>query len=530
MYDFIIVGAGSAGCVLANRLSACGSYTVLLLEAGPTDDSALISTPMGMAPLMSSKTYNWLFDSAPEPTMHNRRIFQPRGKGLGGSSSTNGMMYVRGHPGDYDHWADLGNPGWSYSEVLPYFRKSEHQENGANEFHGGDGPLYVSNPRYMHPYSERFLRAGEQLGLPLNPDFNGSSQEGIGLHQFTMKDGERCSAAHAFLHPVSDRPNLEIICEAHVCRIEWEGKRAIGVSYRDKTGEVKKIGANREVILSGGTFNSPQLLMLSGVGPTDELEKHGIDVHHVLPGVGRNLQEHVDSVVVCNTKGRGPVALNWREIPYLIKQLYNYWRHRTGMLASTISTGGFIKTSEDEEAPDLQWLFINMRMEDHGRDVSFLMRHGYSCHVTLLRPKSRGSVTLRDSNPLSDPEIHLNMLDDPDDIARLVEGVKRTREIMRAPAFADQFAAEAFPGEAVQSDEEITDFLRRKANTTYHPVGTCKMGSDDMAVVDERLRVKGLSGLRVVDASIMPTLVGGNTNAAAIMIGEKGSDMILAEQ
>lgn len=530
MYDFVIVGAGSAGCVLANRLSACGRYKVLLLEAGPSDNSALITTPMGIAPLMTSKTYNWQFNSEPEDTLNKRSLYLPRGKAIGGSSSTNGMLYIRGHRHDFDLWAELGNSGWSYDEVLPYFIKSENQELGASEFHGSSGPLSVSNPRYTHPYSERFLLAAEQLGLPFTDDFNGAIQEGVGTYQFTMKQGERCSAAHAFLHPVSDRSNLDIVSQARVNNIEWDNRRAIGVSYRDSQGSNHIVAAKREVIISAGVFNSPQLLMLSGVGPSNELKKHDISVRHELPGVGQNLQDHIDSLVVCNTKGRGPVALHWKETFYLIKQAYNYLKHRTGLFASTISNGGFFRSSSDESIPDLQWLFINMRMEDHGRDTSFLMRHGYSCHVTLLRPKSRGRVCLRDANPLSDPKIHLNALDHPDDVNRLVKGVKRTRELMQAPAFMDAFSEEAFPGKAVQSDADIVEFLREKADTVYHPVGTCKMGVDDMAVVDERLRVKGLSGLRVVDASIMPTLVGGNTNAAAIMIGEKGADMILADQ
>ncbi|NIB38713.1 GMC family oxidoreductase [Pseudomaricurvus alkylphenolicus] len=530
MFDFIIVGAGSAGCVLANRLTASGEYSVCLLEAGPPDKSPLISTPLGVAPLMNSHTFNWQFNSAPEPTMNNRRIFQPRGKTLGGSSSVNGMMYIRGHHSDFDEWAELGNRGWGFNDVLPYFKRSQFQQRGSNEYHGTEGSMYVSDPSYIHPYSKRFLRACEQLGIAYTEDFNGETQEGAGLYQFTTKNGKRCGAAQAFLHPIKARANLTVICKAHACSIEWKEKRAVGVRYLDAEGNTHILGARKEVLLCGGAFNSPQLLMLSGVGPSEELEQHGIPLVHELPGVGRNLQEHVDALLVRNTKGRGPLALHWKEIPFLLKQVYDYVVHSSGLLATTISTGAFVKTSEKENRADLQLLFIDMRMDDHGRNMAFTRKHGYSCHVTLLRPKSRGFVSLHDANPLSDPKIQLNLLDHADDVSRLVEGVKQTRALMSAPAFADQMADEVFPGEAVQSDAEIESFLRQKANTVYHPVGTCKMGQDHMAVVDERLKVRGVQGLRVIDASIMPTIVGGNTNAATIMIGEKGADMILSDQ
>lgn len=531
MFDYIIVGAGSAGCVLANRLSENDRFRVCLLEAGGKNKTPIISTPASTALLIDNKKYNWRYNSAPEPTQNNREIYCPRGKGFGGSSAINGMFYVRGHDSDYDRWAkEEGAKGWSFKEVLPYFKRAQHQERGPCVRHGVDGPLNVSDASKLRPFNDLFIKAAEQLGYPRTDDFNGDQQEGVGYYQLTVKDGKRWCTANAYLRPALDRDNLTVITDAHANNIEWDGDRAAGVTYLDPKGNQHTVHASREVILSGGAFNSPQLLLLSGVGPKEELEQYGISVKHHLPGVGKNLQEHVDATVLRNAKRYqgGPNGITARQVladtPSTIKYLFT----GRGILEThTSEVGGFLKSSKDKEVCDLQWTFLPVKMNDHGRDIKSLMSYGYTAHVTLLRPKSRGHVTLNCPDPLAPPKIQLNMLSHPQDLKDLIKGVRKTRALMQAPAFDNHLAEEISPGEQCQTDEEIAEFIREKANHIYHPIGTCKMGIDDMAVVDPELRVHGLKGLRVVDASIMPSLIGGNTNAPTIMIAEKASHMIL---
>lgn len=529
-YDYIIVGAGSAGCVLANRLSADGETQVCLLEAGGSDKNPLIYTPMGVIAALAGGLFNWRFNTKPQPKMGNREIYCPRGKVLGGSSSINAMLYVRGQPQDYDGWAQAGNQGWSFADVLPYFKKAQHQERGESEYHGVGGPLNVAEIRSHHPLCQAFIDAAVESGERLNDDFNGAEQEGIGWYQTTQKNGQRHSAAAAYLHPVlSERRNLTVMTHATTHKVLFEGKRAVGVEC-EIDGSIHRLQANKEVILCGGALGSPQLLLLSGVGAKAQLDRHNIAQIHELPGVGENLQEHVDVLVVAKDK----TATSWgvlRPLQLLrsVGSLFEYLTRRSGMLSTTIAeAGGFIKSSPDVATPDLQLHFSPLAMDDHGRTVSYYFKYGVSTHVCYLRPKSRGSVTLASADPSADPVIDLNMLSDERDVQAMVAGVKKVRALYQTSAMQFSFDGEISPGDHLQSDEEIETALRMKANHVYHPVGTCKMGHDDMAVVDDQLRVHGLQNLRVVDASIMPTLCSGNTNAPTIMIAEKAADLILA--
>lgn len=526
-YDYIIIGGGSAGCVLADRLSACGKYTVCLLEAGPRDKHWSIHLPLGVIQLMKSKSLNWQFHSQSEPTQNNRKIFNPRGKTLGGSSSVNAMLYIRGQKEDYDHWADLGNDGWSYNELLPFFKSTQHQECGESYYHGINGPLNVADSGSKPKINDDFILAAQEAGFPINNDFNGEKQEGIGYYQVTQKNGLRCSAAKAFLTPNLDRKNLTVLTDVLVEKIEIVDKKATGVHYKTQ-GKHFQLKTNKEIILSAGAFNSPQLLMLSGIGEKAELEKHDIKVIHELPGVGKNLQDHVDVMVVTRHKHPTLLSIRPKALWWGFKESIKFIKNRRGVLTSSIAeSGGFIKSTPAIIRPDLQLHFIPAAMDNHGRNTKMLFNYGISLHVCLLRPKSRGKLSLYGKNPIFHPKINLNMLDHQDDINIMINGFKIARNILNQSPLVERNGHELLPGNACQTDEEIHLYLKNKANTIYHPVGTCKMGNDDMAVVDTELNVHGISGLRVVDASIMPTIISGNTNAPTIMIAEKASSMIL---
>lgn len=524
-FDYIIVGAGSAGCVLANRLSEDPTVSVCLVEAGPADSHPLIHAPVGISLLAENKTVNWRFETVPQQQLNGRRGYQPRGRVLGGSSSINAMVYIRGVPADYDRWSEAGATGWSFQDVLPYFRKSQDQERGEDEYHGTGGPLTVSDLRYKNPLSRMFLEAARQLGLPGNDDFNGASQEGVGFYQVTQRDGRRCSAAVAYLVPAQSRNNLAVITGAQVEKILMDGKRAVGVQYL-RRGCEETLQANREVLLSAGALQSPQLLMLSGIGPGAHLQEHGINVVRDAPGVGDNLQDHFDYTVTRRVKSSQAMGYTFSRTVRAIPDLVRYLRRDGPYTSNLAEAGGFLRTSSEEPAPDLQLHFVPGIVDDHGRKIHF--RPGISCHVCVLRPESRGSVTLQDANPLSAPRIDPNFLSAGDDLARTLKGGRLVHRLLSAPAF------EAVGGETLYinsdaDDERLLDDIRNRGDTIYHPVGTCRMGSDATAVVDPSARVYGVQALRVIDASIMPALVSGNTNAPAIMIGEKIADAIKSE-
>ncbi|NMM36451.1 MAG: choline dehydrogenase [Glaciimonas sp.] len=527
-FDYIIVGAGSAGCVLANRLSADPDNRVCLLEAGPEDRSALIHTPIGIAVLLQTKKHNWYFNTEPEPELNGRRLYWPRGKTLGGSSAINAMIYMRGDGADYDEWAALGNRDWGWSDLLPLFKQHENREAGATSQHGTGGPLNVARLRGHNPLSEVFVQAGIAAGIPRNDDFNQEPQrEGLGLYEVTQKEGRRWSAASAFLAPVRARPNLTVITGALASRIEFAGKRATGVHFL-QDGVARYVCASREIILSGGAVNSPQLLLLSGVGPAAELAKHQIAVLHELPGVGQNLQDHLDITVMCRNSSKQSIGLALSYIPTGIAEFFTYLRKKRGLLATNLAeSGGFAKTDPGLPRPDLQFHFLPTYLNDHGRKPMF--GYGYTLHACQLRPKSRGHIGLHSANPKDAPRIQPNYLHHPDDQATMIKAVRLCRRILAAEPFHAHNGGEVAPGLEIVSDAQILADIRQRAETIYHPVGTCKMGNDAMAVVDARLRVHGLEGLRIADASIMPTLIGGNTNAPSMVIGEKAAQMILAD-
>ena len=526
-FDYIVVGGGSGGCVLAARLSEDPSVSVALIEAGPADKNILIHVPAGLALLAQTKAANWNFDTVPQKGLNGRTGWQPRGKVLGGSSSVNAMCYIRGHRADYDHWAAEGNEGWSYDEVLPYFKRAEHNERLHDEFHGSDGPLNVMDLRSPSRYVQDFIEAGREAGYPINDDFNGAQQEGIGPYQVTHKNGERHSVAKAYLTPNLGRRNLTVFTEAHTTRILFEGKRATGVEFR-RAGRIEQIGANHEVLLAAGSLQTPQILMLSGVGPAAELTQLGIGIVHDLPGVGQNLHDHLDAVqVVVAPQLKETFGVTFGGIARVLKAIPEWRNHRRGILTTNFAeAGGFIKSQESEAIPDLQLHFVIAKLVDHGRKT--VLGHGFSGHVCVLRPQSRGSVTLASRDPMAAPRIDPNFLGDPDDLPRMVRGFRLMRELFSQPALAKLGGHEHPRSANASTDAEIEQFIRSHADTIYHPVGTCRMGPGAMDVVGADLRIHGLEGIRIVDASIMPRIIGGNTNAPTIMVAEKASDMIKA--
>jgi choline dehydrogenase len=526
-FDYIIVGAGSAGCVLANRLSASGRHSVLLLEAGPKDSNIWIHVPLGYGKLFKAKSVNWMYQTEPEPGLNGRTVFQPRGKVLGGSSSINGLLYVRGQHEDYDRWRQLGNTGWGFDDVLPYFKTAEDQQRGADDFHGAGGPLPVSDSRHPDPLSQAFIEAAAETGIPKNPDFNGAVQEGAGWFQTTTRRGRRASTARSYLRPARRRSNLRVETAALAQRIVFEGRRAAAVEY--KQGGMRKIArAGKEILVSCGAYNSPQLLQLSGVGPADLLKRHGIDVVLDAPGVGHDLQDHMQVRIV--TRCTKAITLNDIAGSRFRKMMtgLQYAAFRSGPLTVAAGTSGaFFKTDPRLATPDVQIHFLPFSTDKMGEALHAYS--GFSASVCQLRPESRGSLRIRSADPELAPEIRINYLATETDRAANVEGLKILRKILQAPALRAFTVEEVEPGPKISTDEELLDYCRQRGSTVYHPTSTCRMGNDPLAVVDARLRLRGLEGLRVIDGSIMPDLVSGNTNAAIIMIAEKASRMILED-
>jgi choline dehydrogenase len=525
--DFIVVGAGSAGCVLANRLSASGRHNVLLLEAGGEDTDRWIHIPLGYGKHFRNPTVNWLYASDPDEKTASRAIGQPRGKVLGGTSSINGMVYVRGQREDYDEWRDLGNSGWGYADVLPYFRKAEDNERGADEYHGVGGPLSVSDPADKHPLCDAFFDAATACGYPLNADINGATQAGFGYNQVTQRRGRRCSTAVAYLRPAQNRPNLVVVTNAHTTRILFSGKRASGVEYL-RDGKRESAHARAEVILAAGAFNSPQLMQLSGLGPAALLQQHGIPVIADMPGVGANLQDHYNGRLVFECTDAFTLNDVVKHPLRKVREGLRYFFLRRGFLTMGASTAtGFVSTDPAVSRPDVQIGLVLYSTDKFGDTLHAFS--GFTLLVRLLKPESRGTVYIKSADPFDAPAIRPNYLSTHKDCDVLVAGMKIAQRLVDAPPMRRYVAREHEPVGPFASDDEWLQYLRERGGISFHPVGTCRMGNDDGAVVDERLRVRGIGGLRVVDASIMPTLVSGNTNAPVIMIGEKGADMIVAD-
>jgi choline dehydrogenase len=525
-FDYIVVGAGSAGCVLADRLSASGRDKVLLIEAGPPDKHFWIHIPLGYGKLFQDARVNWMYQTEPEPELNNRNVIAPRGKVLGGSSSINGLLYVRGQAEDFDHWRQLGNTGWSFDDVLPFFRKAEDQQRGATRLHGSGGPLAVSDVK-PHKLCEAFIAAAEQAGFPRNDDFNGETQEGAGYFQLTARNGRRCSTARGYLKPARGRSNLHIESDALATRILFEGRRAVGVEYR-QGGALRQVRAKGEVIVAGGAFNSPQLMQLSGLGPAALLREHGIEVLADMPGVGADLQDHFQ--VRFNYRCNEACTINDMMAKFHRRMLAGarYMVFRDGPLSIGAGyAGGFFKTDPSLPTPDVQIHFILFTADSVGQKLHPFP--GFLASVCQLRPRSRGFVHIKSADPAAAPAIHMRYLSDPFDQDVTVAGMKLLRKIMSQPAIGRFIDEELVPGAQVQSDADMLAVARDKGTTVFHPTSTCRMGPDATAVVDERLRVKGIDRLRVIDGSIMPALVSGNTNAAVIMIAEKGAAMLLED-
>ncbi len=525
--DYIIVGAGSSGCVLANRLSADPSVRVILVEAGGRDTSPWIHIPVGYFRTMGNPKVDWCYKTEPDPGLNGRQLDWPRGKVLGGSSSINGLLYVRGQAEDYDGWRQMGNTGWAWDDVLPLFKRAEDQERGADDYHGVGGPLAVSDMALKRPICDAWVEAAQAAGYPYNPDYNGADQEGVGYFQLTSRKGRRCSSAVAYLNPVKARSNLQIITRAHTTRVMFEGKRATGIEYLDPQGGRKTISAAREVILSSGAIGSPQLLMLSGIGDPEHLHTNGIEVLHEAPDVGANLQDHLQARLIfkCSEPTLNDEVNSWVN---KIRIGLTYAMTRTGpmTMAASLATA-FLKTNLDLATPDIQF-----HIQPWSADSVSEGPHSFSAFtasVCQLRPESTGHIRLRDADPRSDPMIHPNYLATETDCNTVTEGIKIARHIAGQDPLRAKISAEHAPGAAVQDDADLLDWARNASGTIFHPTGTCRMGQDDRAVVDERLRVRGIQGLRIADCSIMPKIVSGNTNAPAIMIGEKASDMIMED-
>lgn len=526
-YDFVIVGGGSAGCVLARRLAESGRYCVLLLEAGPRDSYPWIHVPIGYGKTMFHKTLNWGYYTEPDQNIHDRQVYWPRGRVLGGSSSINGLIYVRGQARDYDAWCDAGCPGWGYADVLPYFKRAERQGRGGDTYHGDAGPLAVSDVGEANELCDAFIASGEAIGVPRNDDFNGADQEGVGYFQLTIDQGRRCSTADGYLKDARQWPNLDVATGAACTKIAFNGRRATGVHYTCK-GESHVVAAGCEVVLSAGAINTPQILELSGVGDPTIMAEHGIDVVHPAPEVGANLADHLQARLIyrCNR----PITTNddlghfWRKMRMGMRYVFQ----RKGPMAVGINqAGGFARSRADVQRPDIQFHFGTLSSDKPGSPVHDFP--GFTLSTCQLRPESRGTAHIRSADPQTYPAIRPNYLATAHDQRVMIDGVKLGRRLGSAPPLADTIQAEYSPGPGVQSDAELLDFVRDDATTIFHPVGTCRMGGDAASVVDPRLRVRGVDGLRVVDASVMPSIVSGNTNAPVIMIAEKAADMLLAD-